>query len=306
MWPVQDQRGSHSSYSKYICYFGMFVRCVHNVKSIVFTMLAYIALVWARPVRVGVIYYRPKSMSANTFEMGFVKAMRLLEGARHHDLTTIDVEWTNLDDFEGRHPEELALGTRFAHLDVLLVKSNWEWTVDRFVRQFLREDVCQVPKVLLVSGVHPPPSDRNEVLFYSALVYETAWYLPQIRVHPRTVHGFGIDASVMTGRLCGNHAGRERWRWRQQTQEEDPGWQWEWDWLFVGAFREYKRPRLLGQKQGRRLAVGADFGADDTEAARIVSDLEAKGVTVKGAVSYTALRGKCAGESVLCGCFKWK
>jgi hypothetical protein len=102
-------------------------------------------------------------MSANTFEMGFVKAISLLESVRQdppNDSMILEVEWINLDDFEGMHPDSLDLDTRFSHFDLLLVKSNWEWTVDNFVRHYLRQEICSVPKILLISGVHPPPTDR--------------------------------------------------------------------------------------------------------------------------------------------------
>ena len=36
-------------------------------------------------------------------------------------------------------------------------------------------------RVLLISGVHPPPDDPHELLFYDVLVHETQWYFPQVQ-----------------------------------------------------------------------------------------------------------------------------
>jgi hypothetical protein len=42
-------------------------------------------------------------------------------------------------------------------------------------------------RVLLISGVHPPPDDPEEAAFYDVLVHETQWYAPQVGEEPRTV-----------------------------------------------------------------------------------------------------------------------
>ena len=43
--------------------------------------------------------------------------------------------------------------------------------------------------MLLISGVHPPPADPEQLTFYDALVHETAWYAPQVSRLPGLWHG---------------------------------------------------------------------------------------------------------------------
>ena len=58
-------------------------------------------------LRIGVIHYRPSSMPIKAFEVGFVSAMKLLETD-----SSIEVEWINCDNFNGKHPEDLHLARR--------------------------------------------------------------------------------------------------------------------------------------------------------------------------------------------------
>ena len=63
----------------------------------------------------------------------------------------------------------------------------------------------------------------------------------------------------------------------------------EWDFLFIGAMADhmgYKRPWKIGEKTGRRLAVGKQ---DNDEAQKIVADLRTKGVQVLEPVPYGEL-----------------
>ena len=121
-----------------------------------------VCVVWhAYALRVGVIHYRPSSMPIKAFEVGFVSAMSVLE--KDGD---IEVEWINCDSFNGKRPEDLNLDRRFDHLDILMVKSNWDWSVDSFVRAHLRN--VRVPKMLLISGVTPPPKG-GDLHFYDVI-----------------------------------------------------------------------------------------------------------------------------------------
>ena len=139
-----------------------------------------------RPYRpsVGVVHYRPHTLAPSTFEGGFVSAMRLVDGPLY------DVVWMNI-----AHNQS---GLNFDGVDVLLVKSNWGWGVDTACRATLAATPWSgLPKrVLLISGVAPPPADVAQVLFYDVLVYETKWYLPQVSVGC-AVHGVSAarDAS---------------------------------------------------------------------------------------------------------------
>ena len=224
------------------------------VGALLFCALAAAAV----PLRVAVLHYRPPSLPPEAFEVGFVSATKLLEAQR-----VATFEWVNLDAFEGMRAEDLDLSERFGGFDVVFVKSNWEWTVDQFVRVHLRE--VRVPKVLLISGVHVPPVG-DELHFYDVLVYETQWYARQIAAHPRTVRAFGIDTSVM--------------RPPTVPREKDI------DFLFIGAFVDYKRPWLLAEKPGRRVAVGK---MDEEESAPLVKRLRAAGVEVLSLMSHHAL-----------------
>jgi hypothetical protein len=54
-------------------------------------------------------------------------------------------------------------------------------------------------RVLLISGVHPPPDDPEEAAFYDVLVHETQWYAPQVgrnRARARPV-----DVTVRAGHV---------------------------------------------------------------------------------------------------------
>jgi hypothetical protein len=52
-------------------------------------------------------------------------------------------------------------------------------------------------RVLLISGVHAPPSDINQLLFYDVLVHETEWYYPQVHLAAACP-----PLSVRVGALC--------------------------------------------------------------------------------------------------------
>ena len=152
---------------------------------------SYVSLQKRRP-RVGIIHYRPKTTSLDSFEVGFRAAVELLQA----DLFTFT--WINLDDFEGKTLESIDLNSLAQDFDVLWVKSNWDWTVDTFCRAHLRSVRETTPMVLFISGVGTPPVIDEEVLFYDLLFYETDWYRPQLEGrHPLLHKAMGIDTRVM-------------------------------------------------------------------------------------------------------------
>ena len=275
---------------------------------------------------IGVVHYRPRSRTPlNIFEVGFTAALDLLkqrqlprhrqrqrQRQRHqqhlpHDdggptaspPTTYRVDMINLDEFQGIRTESDAFQAalrRFDAADVLLVKSNWEWTVDEFVRTYLRN--CSTPKALLISGVHPVPSNPAEVQFYDALVYETNWYRQRERLasrHSNIYHAFGVDTTVMrrlgaAGRpkiwdllfvgwpVPGKrlerfvdrfNAMKEEWRRQSRTRSHSPG-------------------RAATATFPRALAVGRH--PDETpESTAIVARLVAAGVEVRDVAPYKDL-----------------
>ena len=263
---------------------------------------------------IGVVHFRPRSRTPlNIFEVGFTAALDLLKQRQRHQHhlphddggptasppTTYRVDMINLDEFQGIRTESDAFQAalrRFDAADVLLVKSNWEWTVDEFVRTYLRN--CSTPKALLISGVHPVPSNPAEVQFYDALVYETNWYRQRERLasrHSNIYHAFGVDTTVMhrlgaAGRpkiwdllfvgwpvpgkrlerfIDRFNAMKEEWRRRSRTRSHSP------DTAATAAF-----PRAL--------AVGRH--PDETpESTTIVARLVAAGVEVRDVAPYKDL-----------------
>lgn len=209
----------------------------------------------ASPAVVNVAYaVSPRSRKADAWHDGFTAGMELVADE-------FDVRWLNL------HPDHPAQADHLARLgdcDFLLVKSNWDWIVDRLVREHLGS--ADVPRGILISGVGEPPRRRRRLRFYDVLWYQTRWYEPQLRRHPLRMHAFGIDTRVM---------------------RPLPGVERDIDWLSVGALRRYKRhERLLG-KVGRRLVVG-DLSEPDPG---LLDELRRDGVEVVDFVTYEELAG---------------
>jgi glycosyltransferase involved in cell wall biosynthesis len=193
----------------------------------------------------------PASRKAAQWHDGFTAAVDRLG-------REFDVAWLNL------HPDDLSCAERLRRLDdcdCLLVKSNWGWIVDELVRGHSRRR--GPPRGLLISGTADPPRPRR-MRFYDAVFFETHWYAPRIERHPRRIHAFGVDTTVMRP-----HPKVER----------------DIDWLSVGAFRPYKRHEVLLGKEGRRVAIGDLSGADPD----IVARLERGGVQVLDFMGYEEL-----------------
>ena len=173
---------------------------------------------------------------------------------------------------------------------MVLVKSNYNWVVDTFVRSCLRDWSAYawatgsqsvehefpdlgptrsgpIPMALLISGLLPPPASGlapqaprldntrereprmvQDLHFYDTLVYETEWYAPQIEQHARTIHAFGVDTDLIRATAAEMRA--------REGVGPDGAVAKEWDYMFVGTFTNYKRPFLLANKPGRKLAVG--------------------------------------------------
>jgi glycosyltransferase involved in cell wall biosynthesis len=204
------------------------------------------------PLRVNIAYaVPPASRKAAQWHDGFTAAVERL--GREADVT-----WLNLHPEDPEQPQRLA---RLCDCDCLLVKSNWGWIVDELVREHAPRK--GPPRGLLISGTADPPR-RRRMRFYDVLFYETHWYAPKLRRHPRRIHAFGIDATVM---------------------RPEPAAERDIDWLSVGALRPYKRHERLLEKPGRRVVIGDLNGADPA----IVARLEQGGVEVLDFLAYDQL-----------------
>ena len=136
--------------------------------------------VW-RP-RLGIVHFRTKTTPWEAFEVGFTSAIRTLE-------EFYIVTWINVDDWQGLKIEDVNVSKFDSEYDLLFVKSNWHWTVDTFVRRYMRN--VKTPICLLISGVATPPepfdhsgdelstNKFDEIQFYNLLFYETEWYRPK-------------------------------------------------------------------------------------------------------------------------------
>lgn len=196
----------------------------------------------------------PTSVKHSAWHDGFTAAMDLIS-------TTHEVQWLNV------HPHSPGASTaarRMFDSDALLIKSNFGWIPDE---SYMMMDICSTsrpPAALMVSGSIPPhPVDLKR---FDLLFYETHWFHPHIRRHPRAVHAFGIDTEVM-------HVPDP-----VRAHERDI------DWLMVGRPAEFKHPEFLLRKSGRRVLVGETAGAEGA-----VKQLEDAGVEVHDFVPYENL-----------------
>jgi glycosyltransferase involved in cell wall biosynthesis len=206
----------------------------------------------SRPI-VNVAYaVPPGSRKAAAWHDGFTAGME-------HLADEFDVRWLNLHP---DHPDQAGHLKGLDDCDFLLVKSNWDWIVDRLVREHCAGGA--VPKGILISGVGDPPRRRRRLRFYDVLWYQTPWYEPRLRRHPHRIHAFGVDTRVM---------------------RPLPGVERDVDWLSVGALRRYKRHERLLDKPGRRVVVG-DLTDPDPG---LLEELRDGGVEVVDFVTYDEL-----------------
>ncbi len=236
--------------------------------------------------RVAVVYYQPPTLKQP--DLGLERALETWAQATNRKVLMLNV--ASLEKARPAHPGELChfLTKRVDHL---VVKSNWDYVVDVFVRRHLWEDdgtACALTRSLQIAGSYPPPRGVALSRFYDVLYPETTWYLDTFLVekHPRLIQAFGIDAD----------AAREACT---STEEK-------WDYLFVGAFGDhlgFKRPEALAQLSGRRLAIGKirdNGGAISALAQKAVDTLQASGVEVREAVPWVDLmRLVASSKSVL-------
>ena len=241
-------------------------------------------------ITLGVVHYRPFTTPLSSFEVGFRSALDLLCKMN----PSYKVVYLNIYNLEGTVPGSNKYNTiiqQYHAMDVLLIKSNWNWIPDTFIRNGLHVTSTQ-PKCLLISGVAPLPERDEDVQYYSALVYETEWYNTWQHLqqrHPNVHQAFGIDTHIMKKSVVK----------RIKT----------WDLIFVGWMASWKRLDLFVEKYQRMcqtalqqekdtgvpvelptaLAVGKLDATEDSRA--IVEMLEKNGVVVKSEVPYNELAG---------------
>ena len=222
------------------------------------------------PLQVAVVHIRPTEVPDAAFEVGFLQAMRLLENLGKLRFTMLNL--MDLNYLDGALVRSEAC-SYFEAFDVVFVKSNFQYHVDEFARDFLR--ACAVPRVLLVSGSYPPAAPEH-AYFYDLCFFEVFWFESRhLANHPAAVHAFGIDRRMLLqgAANASNTSGSSK----------------AWDLLFIGAMADHaghKRPHFIGHQSGRRVAVGK---ADSEEAQAVVADLRRRGVTVLAPLPYDQL-----------------
>ena len=232
--------------------------------------------------RVALVYYGPSTLASG--DVGLERAVSILEKTTQRKFW-----WLNTAELEGAvvaYPGELCDVMR-KHFDHVVIKSNWDYVVDRFARDWLwRSDgaACEVTRSLQLAGSYPPPVGPASTRFYDVVFVETLWYAATFPL-PRAIHAFGVDADAIAT-AC-------------DAARDDRGPRFEsWDWLFVGAFADhagFKRPERLAARTGRRLALGklrdnADGSPPVSHAAApVVAALQSAGVVVRDPVPWTDL-----------------
>lgn len=167
-------------------------------------------------------------------------------------------------------PSQAFLADLETSYDLVLVKSNWDWHVDRWARRWLSN--VHVGIVLAIAGVTAPPS-RDAMLFYDALLYETEWYRPQLEEHPIIQRAFGVNTAVMK---LNPFDSLDTARNEDGTPSIDPDAR-LWDVIFVGGLCELKRPLRLLDKAEQGLSV---LAVGTPACPPIVEALRRGGVTV--------------------------
>lgn len=196
--------------------------------------------------RILVLYYVPRnSLKYHHWHDGFTAALERLS-------MRYDVSMVNIDDCES---------VQFDEYGMIIVKSGFDWKVDKWIRRLYPESAKRVPVSICVSSIAKPTQQHLE--YYDVIFYETEWYrfYAELDRHPQVLHAFGVDVDLMRPRGC----------------------QKRYDVLFVGAIRDYKRPLELLKMKGRRIAVG-----EHTEPG-IVQQLKEAGVELRPFVSYADL-----------------
>lgn len=114
---------------------------------------------------------------------------------------------------------------------------------------------------LCIAGNAIPPSSTDQ---WDVLFFETKWYRPQINFHQNIVQAFGINSDIFF--------------------KPDIALPIVWDYIGVGAFAEWKRWGMMGEKKGTKLVIGEVQQENNAESMRIINNLISKGVMVSDMV----------------------
>lgn len=200
--------------------------------------------------KIAIIYSIPKgSPRINTWNDGFVDAIHLLNA--NYSISWINIEVDNISE------------DTLNEFDFLLVKSNWNWGPDKFLRENFKN--LKVKKGIAISGVNIPPLYKDS-LYYDVLWYETNWYKKLLVNHPNIYHGFGINKNALIA-IPNNPI---------------------YDYITLGAFSPIKRMELLLDVKGTVLVIGEKYESIDSE--KIIQQLMNKNnITIKPFVEYSKL-----------------
>ena len=196
-----------------------------------------------------ILYYIPtNTFKANNWVDGFTSGINTIKDF-------FDIEYINL--YENRPTVDY-----LNNFDFILVKSNWNWVPDNFLRKELKGILAK--KGIVISGVNHPP-EIQEMQFYNVLWHQTYWYKEKIKNHPNVYHAFGIDTDVM----------------------KPSGVYKDIDWLSIGAFLPHKRYDLFLKHKGKKVIVG---DASYSESKKIIDLLKKEGIETQDFVHYEELR----------------
>jgi len=198
---------------------------------------------------VAVIYYIPKTNTEkyNNWSDGFTSAVKLLEDE-------FNVTWVNLAD-------EKPTATDLNDFDFLIVKSCWNWIVDRYVRSL---EGLNTPRGIMIS-CSKKNIQRDWMFFYDILWYETNWYKKFISAHPYVYHAFGINSEVFHNKNLDKI----------------------YDVVSIGALTAYKRHNEILKIPGHNKVVIGNTNEHDSQ--QIIDELEKESVKVLDYVSQEKL-----------------
>lgn len=198
--------------------------------------------------KVLVLYYIPEnSVKSKLWWDGFVAGINLLQG--YFDITTYNIA-------KGELP-----GSYLNSFDFILVKSNWRWVVDTYIRRY--KLINKIKKGIIISGSYPLPT-KKEMNFYDVLFFQTKWYSQFLQGHRFQVQAYGIDDSIM---------------------KPIEGVEKKYDWLSIGSLKEYKRFEKLICKDGSKIIVGDISDANYN----LLELLKKNNIQIKDFISYKEL-----------------
>jgi len=189
---------------------------------------------------IAVIFYIPKSNTSKykNWEDGFTGAVELL--SKNYQIT-----WINIAD---EKPSAEALN----QFDFLIVKSCWDWIVDKYIRSLKNLNVC---KGIAIS-CSKAPNNNHSIYDYDVLWFETQWHGKSLKKHPRAFQAFGINTD----------------KFYDQNLDKQI------DVLSVGALASYKRHDFILKESGKQKVVIGDKSNKASEVLK--KDLIDNGVEV--------------------------